>query len=148
RTLRQQAGPGTPPPRNGAPPSRGSVPSRGGAPARGGNAARGGGASSSRSGARPAPSRNTRPGSGNRPASRGGGRRPGPRTTGTGRRPANPRLLRQRLFVFVVVTLLVALGIAVVQGCQGPARGLGGDDGVVRQEQRHLRPQPGDPLGD
>ncbi|MFD7938388.1 protein kinase [Streptomyces sp. NPDC048253] len=148
RTLRQQAGPGTPPPRNGAPPARGSVPSRGGAPARGGNAARGGGASSSRSGARPAPSRNTRPGSGNRPASRGGARRPGQRTTGTGRRPANPRLLRQRLFVFVVVTLLVALGIAVVQGCQGPARGLGGDDGVVRQEQQHLRPQPGDTLGD
>lgn len=148
RTLRQQAGPGTPPPRNGAPPARGPVPSRGGAPARGGSAARGGGASSSRSGARPAPSRNTRPGSGNRPASRGGTRRPGPRTTGTGRRPANPRLLRQRLFVFVVVTLLVALGIAVVQGCQGPARGLGGDDGVVRQEQQHLRPQPGDPLGD
>ncbi|QJT06741.1 serine/threonine protein kinase [Streptomyces asoensis] len=148
RTLRQQAGPGTPPPRNGAPPARGSVPSRGGAPARGGNAARGGSASSSRSGARPAPSRNTRPGSGNRPASRGGARRPGTRTTGTGRRPANPRLLRQRLFVFVVVTLLVALGIAVVQGCQGPARGLGGDDGVVRQEQQHLRPQPGDPLGD
>ncbi|MFH0177836.1 protein kinase [Streptomyces cacaoi] len=148
RTLRQQSGPGTPPPRNGAPPARGSVPSRGGAPARGGNAARGGSASSSRSGARPAPSRNTRPGSGNRPASRGGARRPGPRTTGTGRRPANPRLLRQRLFVFVVVTLLVALGIAVVQGCQGPARGLGGDDGVVRQEQQHLGPQPGDPLGD
>ncbi len=148
RTLRQQAGPGTPPPRNGAPPARGPVPSRGGAPARGGSAARGGGASSSRSGARPAPPRNTRPGSGNRPASRGGARRPGPRTTGTGRRPANPRLLRQRLFVFVVVTLLVALGIAVVQGCEGPARGLGGDGGVVRQEQQHLRPQPGDPLGD
>ncbi|MGW0857723.1 serine/threonine protein kinase, partial [Streptomyces sp. NPDC002690] len=50
----------------------------------------------------------------------------GPRPTGTGRRPANPRLLRQRLFVFVVVTLLVALGIAAAQGCQGPARGLGG----------------------
>ncbi|MER5196533.1 protein kinase domain-containing protein [Streptomyces sp. NPDC002755] len=149
RTLRHQAGPGTPPPRNGAPPSRGAVPSRGAAPARGGNAARGAGASSSRSGARPAPSRNTRPGSGNRPASRGGARRPGPRTTGTGRRPANPRLLRQRLFVFVVVTVLVALGIAVVQGCQGPARGLGGGDGVVRQEQQQqLRPQPGGPLGD
>ncbi|WP_399040409.1 protein kinase domain-containing protein [Streptomyces sp. 3330] len=147
RTLRQQTGPGTPPPRNGAPPARGQAPARGGAPARGSGAARGTGASSSsRSGARPAPSRNTRPGSGNRPASRGGARRPGPRTTGTGRRPANPRLLRQRLFVFVVVTLLVALGIAVVQGCQGPARGLGGDDGVVRQEQRHLRPQPADPL--
>lgn len=52
------------------------------------------------------------------------------RTTSAGkacqRRPANPRLLRQRLVVFVVVTLLVALGIAAAQGCQGPARGLGG----------------------
>ncbi|MCX4773851.1 protein kinase [Streptomyces sp. NBC_01260] len=53
------------------------------------------------------------------------GTRPGARTTSTGRRPANPRLLRQRLVVFVVVTLLVALGIAAAQGCQGPARGLG-----------------------
>ncbi|HEY9330291.1 MAG TPA: serine/threonine protein kinase, partial [Streptomyces sp.] len=53
------------------------------------------------------------------------GTRPGARSTSTGRRPANPRLLRQRLVVFVVVTLLVALGIAAAQGCQGPARGLG-----------------------
>ncbi|MFE5094113.1 serine/threonine-protein kinase [Streptomyces sp. NPDC056638] len=53
------------------------------------------------------------------------GTRPGARKTSTGRRPANPRLLRQRLVVFVVVTLLVALGIAAAQGCQGPARGLG-----------------------
>ncbi|MFF2008864.1 protein kinase [Streptomyces sp. NPDC058195] len=53
------------------------------------------------------------------------GTRPGNRPTSAGLRPANPRLLRQRLFVFVVVTLLVALGIAVAQGCQGPARGLG-----------------------
>ncbi|CAM5279677.1 protein kinase [Streptomyces californicus] len=30
--------------------------------------------------------------------------------------------------VFVVVTLLVALGIAAAQGCQGPARGLGGNE--------------------
>ncbi|WP_205021890.1 serine/threonine-protein kinase [Streptomyces sp. HB132] len=56
--------------------------------------------------------------------------RPGVRTTSAGRNgkkrgPANPRLLRQRLVVFVVVTLLVALGIAAAQGCQGPARGLG-----------------------
>ena len=36
------------------------------------------------------------------------------------RRGINRRLLRQRLFVFVTVTLLVALGIAAVQGCQGP----------------------------
>ncbi|TRV71372.1 protein kinase [Streptomyces sp. 130] len=57
------------------------------------------------------------------------GTRPGTRTTSTGRRPANPKLLRQRLVVFVVVTLLVALGIAAAQGCQGPARGLGVDLG-------------------
>ncbi|GGT44980.1 serine/threonine-protein kinase [Streptomyces purpureus] len=52
----------------------------------------------------------------------GGGRPPartGARTTSTGRRPANPRLLRQRLFVFVVVTLVVALGIAAAQALQG-----------------------------
>ncbi|NBE56071.1 serine/threonine-protein kinase [Streptomyces boluensis] len=66
----------------------------------------------SRSGSRPAPRSN-------------GGRTAPPRATGTGRRgPANPRLLRQRLIVFVVVTLLVALGIAAAQGCQGPAQGL------------------------
>ncbi|MBW5486890.1 serine/threonine-protein kinase [Streptomyces bambusae] len=43
--------------------------------------------------------------------------RPGPRTTGTGRRPSrpDPRLMRQRLIVFVVVTLIVALGIAAAQ---------------------------------
>lgn len=90
--------------------------------------------SASGSGARSVPSaRGTgRSSTGGHPASsRGGARRPGqraPRTTGAGRRPANPRLLRQRLFVFVVVTLLVALGIAAAQGCQGPARGLGGRD--------------------
>ncbi|MEU9759334.1 serine/threonine-protein kinase [Streptomyces sp. NPDC047985] len=66
------------------------------------------------------------------------GTRPGTRTTSTGRRPANPRLLRQRLVVFVVVTLLVALGIAVAQGCQGPARGLGTDRTQV-EPQRHDR---------
>ncbi|MEU9894534.1 serine/threonine-protein kinase [Streptomyces phaeochromogenes] len=96
-----------------------------------------GSGSGSRSGARPAPPRS---GTGSRPgSSRSGAGRPGPRTTGTGRRPANPRLLRQRLFVFVVVTLLVALGIAAAQGCQGPARGLGhdGSGGDVRQEQAY-----------
>ena len=73
-----------------------------------------------RSGARPASPRS----SGGRPAPRSGTGRPASRPTGAGRRPANPRLLRQRLFVFVVVTLLVALGIAAAQGCQGPAKGL------------------------
>ncbi|MEU5158004.1 serine/threonine-protein kinase [Streptomyces sp. NPDC020875] len=67
----------------------------------------------------------SRTGGSSRPgASRGGapssargrqGGRPGPRTTSTGRRPANPRLLRQRIVVFFVVTLIVALGIAAAQ---------------------------------
>ena len=154
---------GTPPPRGVPSSSRGSAPSQGGTPARGGGAPtggssqpRGGGVPSSRGGtapssrggsrpgARPTPaSRNgSRSGSGSRPAPRSGTGRPAPRATGTGRRPANPRLLRQRLFVFVVVTLLVALGIAAAQGCQGPARGLGGDDGVVRQ-QHHQQTEQG-----
>ncbi|MFJ4618767.1 protein kinase [Streptomyces sp. NPDC088812] len=152
-TLRR---PGTPVPRGGVPSSRGAVPPRGGAPSRGGGAAPGGSASrggsgarrgdvppSSRSGARPTPTgrparaaRGTRSGSGSRPAPRGASGRTAPRSTGTGLRPANPRLLRQRLFVFVVVTLLVALGIAVVQGCQGPARGLGGGDGIVKDQRQ------------
>ncbi|MFB6840779.1 protein kinase [Streptomyces sp. NPDC056361] len=55
---------------------------------------------------------------GSRPQPRTG-TRPGARSTSTGRRPANPRLLRQRLFVFVVVTLVVALGIAAAQALQG-----------------------------
>ncbi|MGQ4513588.1 protein kinase domain-containing protein [Streptomyces sp. DW26H14] len=58
------------------------------------------------------------------PAPRTGGARPpqapgksrtGARNTAPGRRPANPRLLRQRLIVFVIVTLLVALGIWLAQ---------------------------------
>ncbi|RSS82763.1 serine/threonine-protein kinase [Streptomyces sp. WAC06614] len=59
-------------------------------------------------------------GAGARPAAGTAGRstgRPGPRTTGTGRRPGrpDPKLMRQRLIVFVVVTLVVALGIAAAQ---------------------------------
>ncbi|MGW0791322.1 serine/threonine-protein kinase [Streptomyces sp. NPDC002911] len=99
-------------------------------------------------GRRPAPSRHpSRTGGSQSRPTRGGphsGRQPlgpqgtngrqasraGVRTASAGkggkRRPANPRLLRQRLVVFVVVTLLVALGIAAAQGCQGPAQGLGG----------------------
>ncbi|MEU3314628.1 protein kinase [Streptomyces sp. NPDC048387] len=69
------------------------------------------------SGARQRPAGSRGPGS---TAGRSGGRtgpRTGPRTTGTGRRPSrpDPKLLRQRLIVFVVVTLLVALGIALAQ---------------------------------
>ncbi|MFG3290779.1 protein kinase [Streptomyces sp. NPDC048179] len=98
-------------------------------PSRGGSGPRvNGGVPSRPGGVRPTPAprgNGTRPGNGNRTASRGGGGRPAPRPTGTGRRPANPRLLRQRLFVFVVVTLLVALGIALAQGCSGPAHGMG-----------------------
>ncbi|MCX5379374.1 serine/threonine-protein kinase [Streptomyces sp. NBC_00091] len=61
----------------------------------------------------------SRPSSPRNPGSTAGrtGGRPGPRTTGTGRRPSrpDPKLLRQRLIVFVVVTLIVALGIALAQ---------------------------------
>ncbi|WP_416966139.1 protein kinase domain-containing protein, partial [Streptomyces sp. Agncl-13] len=133
---RPQSPQGTPAPRGTAPSSRG-----------GGSPSRGGGVPSRPGAPRPTPSgRNTtRSGSGSRPAPRSGAGRTGPRTTGTGRRPANPRLLRQRLFVFVVVTLLVALGIAVAQGCSGPAHGLGrtghgsvvGADGSVSDGQRY-----------
>ncbi|MGX1882068.1 serine/threonine-protein kinase [Streptomyces sp. NPDC055287] len=80
-------------------------------------------ASTPRTGSRPSAGRTTTR-SGGRTNGRPG-TRPGTRTTSAGRRPANPRLLRQRLVVFVVVTLLVALGIAAAQGCQGPARSLG-----------------------
>ncbi|MFG3256477.1 serine/threonine-protein kinase [Streptomyces sp. NPDC048172] len=65
-------------------------------------------------------------GTGRNGTSRPNGSRPG---TGTGRRPGlgpRRRMMRQRLIVFVTVTLLVALGIAAAQGCQGPDRGLGG----------------------
>ncbi len=132
--------------------ARGGVPSRGGSgvprgdsPSRGGTGSRSGGpSSSSRSGARPVPgSRNA-----GRPGPRSGAGRPAPRGTGTGRRPANPRLLRQRLFVFVVVTLLVALGIAAAQGCQGPSRGLGddswrgGNGQQQQQEEQQVQPRP------
>ncbi|MDV5144454.1 serine/threonine-protein kinase [Streptomyces sp. SBC-4] len=64
------------------------------------------------------PSAGPRTGGSRAPQSRPG-TRPGARSTSTGRRPANPRLLRQRLFVFVVVTLVVALGIAAAQALQG-----------------------------
>ncbi|WP_225098193.1 serine/threonine-protein kinase [Streptomyces sp. CoH27] len=151
RTQRRTA-PGTPLPRGGVPSRGGGAPVRGGVPSRGGSGARGTGAGARPGAARPTPAPRgggPRSGSGNRPAPRGGSGRPAQRTAGTGRRPANPRLLRQRLFVFVVVTLLVALGIALAQGCQGPARGLGGDGGVHRQAQTlHQSPRAGGPAED
>lgn len=61
-----------------------------------------------------------------RTGARATGARTGP-SSRTGNRPAlspNRRLLRQRLVVFVTVTLLVALGIAVAQGCQNKAQSL------------------------
>ncbi|MFK4866994.1 serine/threonine-protein kinase [Streptomyces sp. CSMPJR101] len=141
----QRRTPGTPPPRGGAAGPRGGGAGRAPGPARDGSAPRtgggsasrtGGGGSASRAGSRPtpAPRGNPRGGNGGRPTTRGGAGRQAPRPTGTGRRPANPQLLRQRLFVFVVVTLLVALGIAAAQGCQGPDRGLGGTGGPPAQE--------------
>ncbi|MFI8345122.1 protein kinase [Streptomyces sp. NPDC085639] len=68
---------------------------------------------------RPSSSRNPQHPGGptSRPTSGRTGGRPAPRTTGTGRRPSrpDPKLMRQRLIVFVVVTLIVALGIAAAQ---------------------------------
>ncbi|WP_077964748.1 serine/threonine-protein kinase [Streptomyces tsukubensis] len=75
-------------------------------------------------------------GAGGRPAARGGSGRPAPRKAWAARRPANPRLLRQRLTVFVVVTLLVALGIAAAQGCQGPSNGMGKEPSRVSHAAR------------
>ncbi|TVL93133.1 serine/threonine-protein kinase [Streptomyces sp. SAJ15] len=90
--------------------------------------------SSPRTGGRSGPERGgagTPARAGKRAPGRSGSTRPPARTVRTGsgaRRPAGPdrRLLRQRLVVFVVVTLLAALGIAAAQGCEGPTRGLGG----------------------
>lgn len=123
-------------------PSSASRPQQGRRPARSGGGG-GGGNAPRTGGSRPqqrAPRSTT--GSGKRPGATNGrpGTRPGARTTSAGRRPANPKLLRQRLVVFVVVTLLVALGIAAAQGCQGPARGMGGSEqpsrpSAVSQEQ-------------
>ncbi|MFE0820884.1 protein kinase [Streptomyces sp. NPDC058847] len=148
---RSASGSRGPAPARGPEASRGGTPSRGGAPPRGGAAARGGstsrgGGTGSRGGSRPTTASRGNPGrngsrhdSGGRSAPRSGAGRTGPRTTGTGwRRPANPRLLRQRLFVFVVVTLLVALGIAAAQGCQGPSRGLGDERDGVRTQQEQV----------
>lgn len=67
---------------------------------------------------RPSSSRNPRgPGPSSRPTAGRTGGRPAPRTTGAGRRPSrpDPKLMRQRLIVFIVVTLIVALGIAAAQ---------------------------------
>ncbi|MEV6761841.1 protein kinase [Streptomyces sp. NPDC051105] len=127
------------------PQSSPGTPVRGNAPSRGGSGPRANGGMPSRPGGvrpMPAPRGNgTRPGNtnGNRPGPRSGTGRPAPRPTGTGRRPANPRLLRQRLFVFVVVTLLVALGIALAQGCSGPAHGMGVPGGAVPAKSAALR---------
>lgn len=76
---------------------------------------------------RPQASRSSSPRSGARPAARGTSRsngrtnsrpgtRPGTRPTSAGRRPGpSPRMMRQRLIVFVVVTLIVLVGIAAAQ---------------------------------
>ncbi|MER7698739.1 MULTISPECIES: serine/threonine-protein kinase [unclassified Streptomyces] len=125
--------------RSEGPPSSRPRPSRRGAPVRSGPPRTGG----------------SRPRQASRETTRSGGKRQGPpagtngrpgtrsggRTTSAGRRPANPRLLRQRLVVFVVVTLLVALGIAAAQGCQGPARGLGGNGTGAGTEQSDRAPR-------
>ncbi|QHC22123.1 serine/threonine-protein kinase [Streptomyces sp. GS7] len=107
RTERRPAGAPTPRPKPSRPPTPRDASSRPGGPASGTGQRTGG--------RRPAP----------RPAGRNGSRTPV--RTGSGVRRPGPdrRLLRQRVVVFVVVTLLVALGIAAAQGCQGPAHGMG-----------------------
>lgn len=95
RTSRVSGGPGAPASRPG--PSRGT-----------GSSPRTRGSSPRNSSPRPPQPRGA--------ARTGNGRqKPGPRTNSGKLRPANPRLLRQRLIVFVVVTLIVALGIAAAQ---------------------------------
>ncbi|WP_199814105.1 serine/threonine-protein kinase [Streptomyces sp. NRRL F-5135] len=90
---------------------RGSVGPPGRAP--GGQASRSAGPPrGTGSSARPGGARAPRPRGG---SPTGGSRRTGARPSSSGLRPANPRLLRQRLIVFVVVTLIVALGIAAAQ---------------------------------
>ncbi|MFC7217804.1 serine/threonine-protein kinase [Streptomyces polyrhachis] len=59
-----------------------------------------------------------RPHTARTPAPRKG--EPGSRPPARPRRPSYDRMLRQRLIVFVIVTVLVTLGIAAAQGCQGP----------------------------
>ncbi|WP_405987676.1 serine/threonine-protein kinase [Streptomyces sp. NBC_00872] len=106
--------------RSGSPRSTGSSPRTGGStggssPRSGGPSARNGGSSSRTGGSSPRTG-GSRPPQPRGTGRTGGGRQPaGGRTTSAGRRPANPRLLRQRLIVFVVVTLIVALGIAAAQ---------------------------------
>ncbi|MFE3665946.1 protein kinase [Streptomyces sp. NPDC059164] len=104
-------------------PGRRGAPVRSGPPRTGGSRSQQASRNTTRSGGRPGKRQGSPAGTNGRPSTRSGSR-----TTSAGRRPANPRLLRQRLVVFVVVTLLVALGIAAAQGCQGPARGLGGNE--------------------
>lgn len=104
----QGQGPGS---GGGSPAGAGSAPGNrtaGGSASRSGRS-RGAGAPSRTTGARPQRPRDTSRGTG------GGARKQGARTTSSKLRPANPRLLRQRLIVFVVVTLIVALGIAAAQ---------------------------------
>ncbi|MFB7747863.1 protein kinase [Streptomyces sp. NPDC056132] len=96
-------------PRTGSGAGSGSVPRTGSGS---GSAPRTG--SGSGSAPRTGGSRPGGPRSGSRPGGRPG-TRPGARTSGGGLRPANPRLLRQRLTVFVLVTLIVLLGIAAVK---------------------------------
>ncbi|MFE3581450.1 serine/threonine-protein kinase [Streptomyces vinaceus] len=108
RTERRTGG--TPAPQG---PDQGHGPGQGQGPNSGGHARP---ASSRPSSPRPSSSRNPGGPSSRPTAGRTGGRQ-APRTTGAGRRPArpDPRLMRQRLIVFVVVTLIVALGIAAAQ---------------------------------
>ncbi|SFE65988.1 Serine/threonine protein kinase [Actinacidiphila alni] len=100
----------------GAGPGRGAAPSVGGP--NGTNGAGGGRATSRTPVPRPPAPRS---GAGRTPT-----RTPAGRRTAAGAAATKQRLRRQRLFVFVIVTLLAAVVIAAAQGCHRLSRGLGG----------------------
>jgi hypothetical protein len=124
-TERRPAGPATG--RTGGAPTGGTGGAGGGRGGQGPGAGRtnggGGGtngASGGRSASRTPPPRPPAPrsGAGRTPTRTPAGRRPGAAST-------KRRLLRQRLFVFVIVTVLAAVIIAAAQGCHRLSRGLG-----------------------
>ncbi|WP_199922655.1 serine/threonine-protein kinase [Streptomyces sp. NRRL S-87] len=111
RTERRPAGTPAPRPQQGAGTRPATGPASGTGPRTPGGAVAGQARDTVRSGPRTGPQ--ARPRTGPRTDGRGAAR-----ATGAGtRRPAGPdrKLLRQRLIVFVVVTLIVALGIAAAQ---------------------------------
>ncbi|MGP3974710.1 protein kinase domain-containing protein [Streptomyces sp. 8N114] len=105
--------------------SRASRPSRDAGHVTGNGARRSGERPARRPASPPPPRGGERTGSGRPTTGKEGHPARGARPGGLSPAARRRRLLRQRLIVFVTVTLLVALGIAAAQGCEGPTRGLG-----------------------